>query len=164
MKKLTSMVVGLVLAGSMMVVSFADEIATPADILSQLTGKSTQELYDEREDKTFGDMAKEDGVYEQFQKEMLELKKERIQERVNDGTISQERAQEVISQMENCDGSRQNLGQGLGLRLGNGQGLGKGRGNGQGFGLKDGSGAGRGNGQGFGLKDGSGAGRGNRNQ
>ncbi|SKC59131.1 DUF2680 domain-containing protein [Maledivibacter halophilus] len=149
MKKLLSLVLvgGLVL--SVGIVSFAGSLSTPAEIYGNLTGKTVEEAYELRgNDKTFGQLAQDAGVYDKFKDSFLESKKEVLADRVEKGTITQEKADEIVKLMEtNCDGTgSQRLGQKYGIGFGNGNGQGKGLGGGLGKGLGRGNGAGRGNG------------------
>ena len=142
-------VVALVLGLSIGLVSlaFADTVLkSPAQIYSDLTDKTVAEAYELRAEteKTYGELAKDAGVYEQFQAQSLEQKKAMIEERVQEGTLTRERANEMIDQLEDCDGTMQRIGQGSGMRFGQGSGGGFGNGS------KDGSGFGGGQGRGFG--------------
>lgn len=157
-------VAAIVTAGilSLGVAAFAATGAlSPAEIVGDLTGQTVEAVQAAREEgETYGAVAKEAGVLEAFQAKMLENRKAAIAERVADGTLTQEEADEMLAAMEenmaNCDGSGT-----MGDRLGQKFGAAFGQGNG----LRDGSGAKSGeaprNGQGRGqmMRDGSGAGR-----
>jgi hypothetical protein len=130
-----------ILAGAILAVvggsgaAYAATVASPAEILSDLTGKSTETLYEQRDEgTTFGALAIEEGVQEQFKERMLENKKEILQERVEEERLTQEEADAIYERMEqnqeNCDGTAQ------GACIGEARGLGFGRGNrgGNGFG------------------------------
>ncbi|QCX33288.1 DUF2680 domain-containing protein [Caloramator sp. E03] len=114
--------------------AFAYAATSPADIVSKLTGKTTQELYEERsQGKTYGTIAKESGKLEEFKAEMLKSKKEILDERVKEGSLTQEKADEILNaiknNMANCDGTgSQRIGQKYGVGFGGGQGKGLGRG------------------------------------
>lgn len=147
MKKVLSLmlVAGLVL--SVGIVSFAGSLSTPAEIYGNLTGKTVDEAYElSGDDKTFGELAQEAGVYDKFKASFLESKKKIIADKVENGELTQEKADEIVKLIEtNCDGTgSQRLGQKYGIGFGNGAGNGQGRG--QGRGLGRGRGAGRGNG------------------
>ncbi|NTW72492.1 MAG: hypothetical protein HGA49_09655 [Eubacteriaceae bacterium] len=108
---------------------------TPAEVLANLTGKTTQALYQEREKgETFGQVAAENGQLEEFQKEMLAQKKLLIQEKVENKEMTQEQANAAIKQIEenqaNCDGTPDETRDRLNLQLGSGQGGGNGQGQG----------------------------------
>ncbi|HAE61242.1 MAG TPA: hypothetical protein DCG38_02745 [Eubacteriaceae bacterium] len=130
-----------ILAGAILAVvggsgaAYAATAASPAEILSDLTGKSTETLYEQRDEgTTFGALAIEEGVQEQFKERMLENKKEILQERVEEERLTQEEADAIYERMEqnqeNCDGTAQ------GACVGEARGLGFGRGSrgGNGFG------------------------------
>lgn len=131
-------------------VVFASEILTPADIAADLTGKSVTEVNQERaEGKTYGAIAQEADKLDEFKEEMLEQKKAILDQRVKEGLLTQEEADEVYNTMKNnqalCDGTGNGqMGKGCGAGFGNGKGLGQGKG--QGMGRGQGCGAGWGNG------------------
>ena len=136
--------------------AYAATTQTPAEIAAGLTGKSIQTLQQERSaGKTYGTIANEAGKLEQFKAQMLEQKKQLLQERVANGTLTQERADAFLARMQDCqsdcDGTEQGqarmgraAGLGFGAGQGNGQGNGPGAGNGNG--VCDGTGVGAGNG------------------
>ncbi|MGE4284263.1 MAG: DUF2680 domain-containing protein [Clostridia bacterium] len=132
--------------------AFAATVKMPADIVAGLTGKTVEKLYEERaEGKTFGSIATEAGKLEEFKEEMLENKKSILDERVKDGRLTQEEADEIYNALKEnqaaCDGSGSAMiGKANSACFGNGQGMG--RGNNQGFGK--GAGMRSGNGMGFG--------------
>ena len=132
----------------------------PVDIVSKLTGKSVDTLYQERQTgKTYGTIAKEAGKLEEFQAEMLKEKKAILDERVKAGTLTQAQADQIYNAIKNnqatCDGtSSAKIGQkyGVGFGQGMGYGMGQGRGAGKGQGRM---GQGRGAGFGYGLNQNS---------
>lgn len=149
LKKLTKIIIGGVMVISLGAVAFADSVMTPAQVYSDVTGKTVEEAYEERQSgKTYGQLAQEEGKYDEFKEQLIENRKELLEERVEDGTLTREQADYMLQRMEECDGT--NPGQnGFGLGRGNG---GCGYGNGQcGFGGQ-GRGAGKGFGQGQGLR------------
>ena len=118
-------------------------------MLADLTGKTTEEILQERvENKTFGQIAEENLVLDEFRNEMFAHKQEVIEQKVKEGTLTEEKAteiKEIIKERRaNCLGSpdRQNekIGQrfGGGLKFGecarDGSGYGHGAGKGMGFG------------------------------
>lgn len=141
MKKTNLFLVGLtslgVLAGGIMSTSALNNPQTKADILANLIGKSATEITEQKtsENKTYGTIAKENGVLEQFKNANLETTKAALKEKVEAGTITQEEADQMIANMEarmtNCDGTGQGMGKGLHngtgrgsqYRMGNGQGI-----------------------------------------
>lgn len=137
---------GLLLLGATGVFA-ATTYKTPAEIYGDLTGVTAEEAYEQRAaGEPYGVLAEEAGVYEEFREEMLENKKALIEQRVEDGTLTREQADIIISNMEaNTEGCY-------------GPGCGAGYGAGQGFGCGFGRGGMRGAGAGFGM----GAGAANR--
>jgi hypothetical protein len=148
-KKIIS-VVSVVGVIGMASAAYAAEIQSPSDIVSSITGKTIEEVQSERaEGKTYGTIASESGVLDEFKTEILEQKKLILDERVADGNLTQEEADEIYTKLQEnqltCDGTGLNkIGQNYGLSFGNGNGNGlrKGEGKGNGNGLKDGSGNG----------------------
>ncbi len=141
--------------GAMSVTAFAaSSYSTPAEAAAGLTGRTVESVIEERTQtgKSYGTITSEAGKLEEFQDEMLEMRKDALQERVAAGTMTQERADSILAAMEqnqaNCDGSAAG---GLGRRMGGGTGcLGTGTG---GMGMRAGGG------QGFG-RSGAGCGTG----
>ncbi|MDR2957032.1 MAG: hypothetical protein LBU61_02470 [Coriobacteriales bacterium] len=152
-KRLTVITIAMfTLLTSAVTASAASLNSSPADALANLTGRDLQSVIDERVQtgKTYGEIAAAAGVLEEFKAELLEMRKDKLADRVENGTISQERADAIIERMEAnqafCTGTGSD---GLGLGKGNGGGgLGLGNGNGAGTGS-----GGRGAGQM--LRDGS---------
>ena len=126
-------------------------VKTPAEIASELTGKllrtSTRSVLQEN----LRTIAKDAGKLEEFKAQMLEQKKAILDQRVKDGKLTQEQADEIYNAIKNnqanCDGTgsaaigrKYGAGFGLGSGMGNGQGAGRGAGMRNGYGM----GAGRG--------------------
>lgn len=134
--------------------AYAAEFKTPADIVSGLTGKTVEAVSAERASgKTYGTMAKEAGVLETFQEEMLVQKKAVLDQRVTEGRMTQDQANAIYAAIQEnqvtCDGNGSaQIGKNNGVGFGNGmmQGLGRGQGQGQGFGGGMGNRAGMGSG------------------
>jgi len=123
----------------------ATNYSTPAEAVAGLTGKTVEDIIAVKNEtgKTYGTIAYEAGKSEEFKDELLSIKKQILDERVAAGTITQEKANEIITAIEenqvNCDGigSERNgkmMGAGFGGMMGQGSGRGQGRGNGQGLG------------------------------
>ncbi|PKM55861.1 MAG: hypothetical protein CVV00_02405 [Firmicutes bacterium HGW-Firmicutes-5] len=161
MKKSRKLVVSmsaLVLVAATSIGVYAAENMSPAQSLSELTGRSVEELYEAKGDQTFGVLAQELEVADAFRTDMVANKLAIIEERVAQGTITREAADEMIAvileNQENCDGTGLNQGDlrlGLGFGQGNGMGTGERVGGGRGFGSRNGSGLGQG--QGFGSRN-----------
>lgn len=125
---------------------YAAEVSSPADILSRITGTSVESLYESKGSMRFGELAEKEGVSEQFREEMLARKKAMLDQRVSEGRLTQEQADEMYKNMvENqgsCDGTgihrgERNLGLGMGAGMGRGNGNGEKVGGGNGFGTKN---------------------------
>lgn len=125
----------------------ASEYNSPAEALAALTNKTEEQIIQEKQEtgSTFGAIAKENGVFNAFKAEVLQIRKDRIEAKVADGTLTREKADEIIKAIEdrmaNCDGTgssgkcgnfgaRSGKGGGTGMRNGEGcgnrQGMGKG--------------------------------------
>ena len=130
MKKLRKMIIvgAVVLAlGATSVSAFAaDQTAytSPAEIVADLTGQTVEDLIAERLDtgSTYGEIAEAAGVLEEFEALMLDLRIARVQDRVDAGRLTQERADAIIAAMEDrlasCDGTCDGTGLGTGLGTG----------------------------------------------
>ncbi|HHX70990.1 MAG: DUF2680 domain-containing protein [Miniphocaeibacter sp.] len=119
------------------------------DILSNITNKPLEEIIEIRNNtgKTYGQIAEDFGVLEEYKEEMFTIKKNFINEKVDNGYLDREEADRIIANMESnkdlCDG--ENLGYrklcgnyGLGIGMLNKKGRGNGLGTGQR--LQDGTG------------------------
>lgn len=150
MKRLMKMISLTAIAGILSVSGavFADTLKTPATLAAELTGKTVTEVTAQRaEGKTYGALAKEAGKLEEFQNQMLDIKKAILEQRVSEGTMTQERADAILAAIKtnqaSCDGTGSAQ---IGRKMGAGFGGGMGMGLGMGAGLRDGSH----NGMGFG--------------
>jgi hypothetical protein len=138
----------LVFAGAVVLVAAAVSATamaaagSPSEIIAGLTGRSPDSVVEERLDsgKTYGEIAGDAGVLDEFKVQMLERKKSLLAERVAEGTLTQEQADAIIAEMEenmaNCDGAGSGAGTcGAGFGGMGGQGRGNGgKGNGRGIG------------------------------
>ncbi|MCX7709465.1 MAG: YckD family protein [Clostridia bacterium] len=126
---------------------YALEIKTPADVVAGLTGKSITEVNNERTSgKTYGTIAKEANKLDEFKAQMLEQKKAILDQRVKDGTLTQEQADAIYKRIKDnqalCDGTgNEGTGRGCGAGFGNGKGMGRGLGSGSCTGLGAGNGS-----------------------
>lgn len=98
----------------------------PAELVASITNRSVDSVIDERRDgKPFCVIAKETGKLDEYKSGILEMRKEQLDQRVADGYMSQERADYILSRMEenlaNCDGTGYNC-YGDGYHCGNGWG------------------------------------------
>jgi len=124
--------------------------STPAELAASLTGRTVEAVTAERYEtgKTYGTIANEAGKLEEFQSEMIQVKKAVLEEKVADGIMTQERADSILNAIEEnqaaCDGTGNltgnRMGAGFGSMNGNGEGNGQGNrrgagGNGQGNGI-----------------------------
>lgn len=120
MKKL--LVIGLVgvLAIGLGAMSFADAFSSPAEVYADLSGTSVAEAYELKgANKTFGELAEENGFLNDFEAATRAGKINMVQARVADGTLEQEDADEIISQINDCEGTRESrLGQLFNMRFG----------------------------------------------
>jgi hypothetical protein len=144
MKKILAVGAVVLAIGATGVSAFAASIyKTPAEAAAGLTGKTVEQVTLERQDtgKTYGTFAKDAGKLEEFKAENIQIKKDVLEKRVADGTLTREKADEIIKALEdnaaNCDGTGtakigQKYGAGFGKGGGGGQGQGKGMGKGQG--------------------------------
>ncbi|MDD4843950.1 MAG: hypothetical protein PHU31_06435 [Anaerotignum sp.] len=126
----------------------ASQYNTPAELVAGITGRTVESVVTEKTEtgKTYGTIASEAGVLEEFKAEALEIKKDQLTAQVAAGVMTQERANTIIAALEenqvNCDGTGSGeMGKALGAKFGaNGKGMGTERGSrGQGMGLRDGS-------------------------
>lgn len=119
-------------------VAFAATAKTPAEIVAGLAGKTVESVTKERvAGKTYGTIAKDAGKLDEFKTQMLEQKKSVLDQRVKDGTLTQQQADETYNAIKNnqatCNGTGST---GMGRKAGAGFGAGNcGMGNGQGRGL-----------------------------
>ncbi|WP_101773277.1 DUF2680 domain-containing protein [Peptostreptococcus faecalis] len=116
-----------------------------AGVIAELTGRKVQSIVDERikTGKTYGNIAKDAGVLNEFRNKMLELDKEKLDERVKSGKITQKQADNTLAKIkankDNCDGTSKKNSK-IGNKYGNGKGQGHGHvGKGMGNGMRDGS-------------------------
>ncbi len=111
---------------------------TPAKIVASLTGRTADSVTAERTESgaTYGAIAKDADVLDQFKAQMLERMKAVLDARVAAGQLTQERADAILADMEarqlTCDGTGSgSMGKGYGMggqRGGKGMGMGKGAG------------------------------------
>ncbi len=152
MKKIIALALAVGILGAVSI-TYAAMAKTPAEIATELTGISAQELQVQRQQgKTYGEIARQAGVSEAFKEQMMTEKKAILDKRVADGKLTQAQADEIVSRMtENqlrCDGTgsarigkQSGAGFGCGDRAGQGMGGNKGengctKGQGKGIGCR----------------------------
>lgn len=153
MRKFTKVfIIGLAVT-VMAIPSFAASLSNPAEIYGELSGKTSLEAWEEMRESemTFGELAEENGFGEAFREAVQEAHKERVSELLEEGKITNEQAEIILADIEDCDGIPGThagthglyYGRGFGVNAENGlhSGYGRGQGRGQG-GLRDGSGFG----------------------
>ena len=149
MKKLIVLVVAIGVLGLAGAV-YAADIKTPADIAAALSGKSDEDVAKERaEGKTYGAIAKDAGKLEEFKAQILEQKKAVLDQRVKDGILTQQQADEIYDRIKTnqaaCDGTgNAGIGKKSGAGFGQEKGMGRGMGRGSGIGGCGGAGCGMG--------------------
>lgn len=111
MKKVLSLALVGVIAVGTMGMSFAASPFGAAETYSRYANISLDEAYDVRlaSGMTFGELAEDEGFYDAFHEEMLAYKIERLDGLVEDGYLTQEEADEIISAMESCHGASQSI-------------------------------------------------------
>lgn len=126
--------------------------ATPAEAVAGLTGQTVDQVVAQRVEtgETYGAIADDAGKLDEFKDAMITIKKDVLDARVAEGTLTQDQADDILAAIEEraatCDGT----GPADGTRLGGGFGFGR-----------NGGGAGRGAGRGgYGMGQGYGMGRG----
>jgi len=137
MKKI---LIGVITAGMLLVGAtgvLAATFKSPAEIYAELKGVTVEEAYAAKaQGSTYGQLADEAGVLDEFKSQMLENRKAIIQERVANGQLTQEQADAIIKNMEAnlaaCDGTGMYGRSGTGQALG---GFGKGMGRNGGCGI-----------------------------
>ena len=159
-KFLTVGVAVLILSALSVTALAAAAYGSPAEAVAGLTGRTLDDVIAEKSEtgKTYGQLADDAGVLDEFKAALLEMKKDILAAKVAEGKLTQEQADEILAAIAenqaNCDGTGGGkVGQGYGAGFGaNGGGLGNGNGykgqNGQG-------GKGQGNCSGLRLRDGS---------
>lgn len=104
---------------------------TPLEIISTLTSMSQDDIINEKAKKTFARIAKENNVLDEFKRQMLESKKQIINERIKAGSITDEEGEQILNNVK----ERQQYCNGEGYKKWQRQSNGYGRGNGYGKGM-----------------------------
>lgn len=144
MKKLIAVIAAAGVLGTAGV-AYAATVKTPAEIAAALTGKTVEDVNADRAaGETYGAIASEAGKLDEFKSQILEQKKAVLDQRVKDGTLTQQRADEIYTAIKDnqvtCDGTGnaqigKKYGAGFGSGAGKGQGAGRGMGRGAGMGF-----------------------------
>ncbi|GLC78905.1 hypothetical protein [Lacrimispora brassicae] len=140
MKRMKNMIAGcaavLVLAAAP-VTAFAGAVyETPAEAAAGITGKTLDEVIALRgSGKSYGTIADEAGKLDEFRQAALDIRKEALELKIEDGTLTQEQADAMLTEMAQrqaqCDGTGSGrAGAGLGAGRGCGYGSGAGKQNG----------------------------------
>ncbi len=161
MKNIKKLIASATIIGVLGVVGTAYAAVTEshAESVAGLTGQTVTEVNQQRASGiTYGTIAKDAGKLAEFQAQTLEWKKAILDQRVKDGQLTQQQADQIYSAFKanqaTCDGTGSaQIGKTYGLGMGNGTGLGAGQGLGKGKGLGR-----RGNGMGSGVCTGIGTG------
>lgn len=104
MKKLVSIILIGVLAIGLGAMSFADAFSSPAQTYADLAGITVAEAYELKgAEGTFGELAQEKGFWDDFVIATIAGKIAIVEARVADGTLSQEDADSIIEQINDCD-------------------------------------------------------------
>ncbi|MDR5658414.1 hypothetical protein RH915_02820 [Serpentinicella sp. ANB-PHB4] len=126
--KLTGLVVGVttIILGTG-IMAYASEYSSPVENLAALTDTPVETLYEEKGDLTFGALANEKGVLEEFKENNLINKKAILEQRIVAGKVTQEEASQIYSKLEerqrDCDGTGiHQTEEKLGMRFGTGKG------------------------------------------
>lgn len=130
MKKIAMIGAVLLIISAVSVTAYAaSDYKTPAEAAAGVTGRTVEDVTNERQNtgKTYGEIANEAGKTEEFRNQMIEMKKSALAQKVADGKLTQERADEILKAIEehsaDCDGSEQariGMNQGIGFGMRNG--------------------------------------------
>lgn len=145
-KLIAGIAVALTFTATSITAFAATTYQTPCEIVESLTGKSSQQVLEERQSgKTYGTIAEEAGKLEEFKTAMNELRTSILEERVANGSISREQMETILKAVEEnqliCDGTGSgnggagcyfDTGAGLDYSYGTGYGMGHGAGYGHG--------------------------------
>ncbi|UOO37924.1 DUF2680 domain-containing protein [Oscillospiraceae bacterium CM] len=132
-KKLLAVGVAVLALSAVSVTALAASVySSPAEAVAGLTGRTVDSVVKERQDtgNTYGTIASEAGVLDEFKSAILELKKDVLDARVASGDMTQAQADKIFAaiqaNMATCDGTG-------GAMLGQQYGVGFGKGSGRGY-------------------------------
>ncbi len=130
MKKVVAAGVAVLALSALSITAFAaSAYKSPAEAVAALTGKTVESVVDQRQETgdTYCTIASEAGVLDEYKASVLQMKKDTLNARVAAGTLTQERADEIIAAIEknmaDCDGTCDGNG---GAMMGRGFGAGNG--------------------------------------
>lgn len=130
MKKTVLSIAAVLIVGAMSLTAYAaSEYKSPAEAAAGVTGTTVEAVTATRQETgiTYGEIAADAGKLEEFKKEVTEIKKDILNEKVANGTLTQEKADEISKAIEenaaNCDGTGSG---GIGKQFGAGFGMGNG--------------------------------------
>lgn len=111
MKKVLSLALVGVLAFGAMGMSFAASPFGAAETYANLAEITVEEAYEVKlaSGGTFGELAEENGFYQEFSAAILSSKINMINGLVDEGELTQAEADALIASLENCDGTQQHL-------------------------------------------------------
>lgn len=111
LKKVIAITAAIAAIGTTSITSFAaSAYSTPAEAVAALTGRTVESVQEEKAEtgKTYGKIAYEAGKSDEFKTEMIEMKKSTLDQKVESGEITQEKADEILAAIEaqqlNCNG------------------------------------------------------------
>lgn len=111
-KKIIILVVLVVVFSAISITAFAiSDYKTPAEALAALTNRTVESVKTERKEtgKSFGKIAKEADKLDEFKLERIQIFKDRVNEKVLEGKITQEQADNILQAIDNkqanCDGN-----------------------------------------------------------
>ena len=132
----TACAIALALTATSVTAFAAAAYSTPAEAVVGITGKTVEEVTQQRQDGvTYGAIAAEAGKLQEFKDAMQGIYEDTLNARVASGSLTQEQADELLAaraeRQAACDGTGNGTG-GCGLGLGGGRGMGGGCGTGRG--------------------------------
>ena len=106
-------------------VALASEFKSPAEILSRISGEPAEDLREQRlEGKPYGEIAEDYDKLDEFRQQMLAQKKAILDQRVEEGYLTREEADEIEQRLGTFCGDEtrglcgQGYGAGFGMRYG----------------------------------------------
>lgn len=132
MKKMLVACISIATVISMSITALAEDYSyrTPAEITAELTERSVDDIIKEivETGKAFSTIAEEAGKIKEFKEESLKSQEAVINSRVESGLISQNEADQILSQFKSYQDNYNGYGYGYGYGYGCGMGMGMGYG------------------------------------